>query len=308
MDTRSTEKFRRILDRELYHATVFLCTPRCGTQWIAKNLSEIYADEVVARHEPVKNDYYPKINLGRYDLPAEPNENPLLNRHLDFIDDTIQSKNYIEVGWQSIAGVGELHKRFGEQMRLIHLYRNPANVAASMVTHNWYTGKIEDRFEKAELNPADNSALLKDYKNRWGDLTLYEKSLYYWTEVNLRALEIKQRYSGVPFYSLKFEDMFKESKEKSRFALIELLAFMGLKYDEKMLKAIDIKHDKYQYKSFVNINWKNIYDHPQTMVLANKLGYTFDEEINVSRYKPDPLYKRAIRRLISKITSIFSKD
>lgn len=293
------------MDSKIYPATIFLCTPRCGTQWLAKNVSEIYADEVIARHEPVKNEYYPRKNLGRYDLPAEPKENPPLNRHLDFIDDTVQNKNYIEVGWQSIAGIGELHKRFGEQMRLVHLYRNPANVAASMVTHNWYTGKIEDRFEKAELSPFDSPALLKNYRNRWGDLTLYEKSLYYWTEVNLRALEIKQRYSGVPFYTLIFEDLFEESKEKSRIALIELLSFMGLEYDEKMLKALDIKHDEFQYKTSVNINWKNIYNHPQTMTLANKLGYIFDDEINLSRYKSDPLYKRTIRRFISKFKSVF---
>lgn len=296
MDKNGIEYSRRVLDQKIHPVTVFLCTPRCGTQWIAKNISEIYADEVNARHEPVENEYYPKINLGRYDLPAEPKENPQLNQHLDFIDDTIQNKNYIEVGWQSIAGIGELYRHFGKQMSLIHLYRNPVNVAASMVTHNWYTGEIEGRFEKAELNPFDNSSLLKDYRNRWDDLTLFEKSLYYWTEVNLRALEIKQRYYGVPFYSLKFEELFEESKVKSRITLIELLSFMGLEYDEKMLEAIDIKYDEYQYKTSVNINWKDIYDHPQTMALANKLGYTFDDEINVSRYKPGPLYKRAIRR------------
>lgn len=307
MDTNSTDYSGRILDRKVYPVTVFLSTPRCGTQWIAKNMNEIYADEVIARHEPVKNEYYPKINMGRYDLPAKPKENPLLNRHLDFIDDTIQNKNYIEVGWQSIAGIDALHKRFGEQMRLIHLYRNPVNVAASMVTHNWYTGKIEGRFEKAELTPFDNAALLKDYKKRWRDLTLYEKSLYYWTEINLRALEIKQRYSGVPFYSLKFENLFEESKEKSRITLIELLSFMGFEYDEKMLRALDIKHDKFQYKTSVNINWKDIYNHPQTMALANKLNYTFDEEINVSRYKLDPLYKRAYREFTSKLTSVFGR-
>jgi hypothetical protein len=292
MTTNGLKYSQRTMTCGAHPVIVFLCTPRCGTQWIAKNLSEIYADDVIALHEPIGYEYYPRINMGKYDLPARPKENSTLNKHFDFIDETIRGMNYIEISWPSIAGISELYERFGERLKLIHLYRNPVNVAASLVTHNWYTGKVEDRFEKAELTPFDDTAILTEYRDRWDNLSLFEKSLYYWTEINLRALEIKQRYSGVPFYSLKFEKLFEEDKEVSRITLIEMLAFIGLNYDEKILKEVNIKHDKYRYKSSAGIDWKDIFEHPQTLALADKMGYRFDGEIDLSRYKKWPFYQK----------------
>lgn len=296
---------QKSLKQITHPVVVFLCTPRCGTQWIAKNLSEIYSDKAIVLHEPIENDYNPKMNLGRYDLPAQPKDNPVLNRHLDFIDDVTQEMNYIEVGWPGIAGISEFYQRFGERLKLIHLYRNPVKVAASLVTHNWYTGKIKDRSRKAELNPFDDTALLKEYRDKWQDLNLFEKSLYYWTEINLRAIEAKNRYAEIPFYSLRFEDLFEETDEIKRIALIETLSFMGLDYDNRMLKATNSHHDHYHSKTFYKIDWNDIFDHPQTIALAKKLGYRFDREIDLSRYRKKSLFNRFRHGMRSTVNRCF---
>jgi hypothetical protein len=300
MNLSSTKYCQSVLTQRIHPVIVFLCTPRCGTQWIAKNINEIYADKVIALHEPLGYEYYPRVNLGMYDSLAWPKEGTALDDHFEFIDKAIQNRHYIEVGWPSIAGISELYERFGDQLKLVHLYRNPVNVAASLVTHNWYTGKIEDRFEKAELTPFDDTAILTEYRDRWDKLSLFEKSLYYWTEINLRALEIKQRYSSVPFYSLKFENLFLASKVVNRITLIEMLAFMNLNYEEKMLNRIDIKHDNYQYRSSFGIDWENLFEHSQTLVLADKLGYSFDREVDLSRYKKKSFYRKIIERIKSR--------
>lgn len=153
-------------------------------------------------------------------------------------------------------------------------------MGASLVTHSWYTGKIKCRSENLELTPFDVGAMLDEYQDRWDEMSLFEKDLYYWTEINLRALEIKHRYPRIPFYSLKFENVFKGKKEISRITLIELLAFMGLHYNDKMLEALDIKQDIHHSETIVKMDWKKIYDHPQTMALANMLGYALDSKID----------------------------
>ncbi|PAU92850.1 hypothetical protein CK503_14270 [Aliifodinibius salipaludis] len=298
MTTKGLKYYPKNMTNRVYPVTVFLCTPRCGTQWIAKNISDTYGDEAIVLHEPIKYEYYPRKNLGIYDRPAVTKGNIILDNHLEFVDETIQNRHYIEIGWQSIAGISELHERFGKQLKLIHLYRNPVNVAASLVTHNWYTGRVEDRFEKAELTPFDDSAILSEYRSRWDNLSLFEKSLYYWAEINLRALEIKQRYSSVPFYSLKFENLFEESKEINRITLIEMLAFMSLNYDEKMLDRLNTKYDNYHHRSSSRIEWEKIFEHPQALVLAHKLGYRFDGEIDLSRYKKRSFYQK-IKELVN---------
>lgn len=269
----------------MHPVIIFISTPRCGTQWLAKFLGEIYEDEATVLHEPILYDYYPRLNLGRYELPLQPESNQKLQRHLDFIEEETKQKKYIEVGWQSIAGISEFYHRFRNRLRVIHLYRNPVFVAASLVTIDFYTQKHQDRNEKAILSPFDDVALLDEYKYRWEKLSRYEKSLYYWTEVNLRALEIKYQYGNLPFYSLKFENLFKKNKETSRITLVELLSFMGFNYSKKMLDALNIRHDEYHYKTNSNIDWKKIKDHPQTLALANKLGYRLDEEIELQRYE-----------------------
>lgn len=278
---------------------IFLCTPRCGTQWFVKNLNKFCGNEVKVLHEPLYSEYLLKENLGRYNS-AELKINHKLNNHFASINEVTQNKSYIEVGWPTISVIPEFYKKFGERLKLIHLYRNPVKVGASLVTHNWYTGKIEDRSENLELNPFDIASILDEYQSRWNEMSLFEKNLYFWTEINLRALEIKHRYPRIPFYSLKFENLFKGNKELSRITLVEILAFMDLNYNDKMLEALDIKQDKYHYKSTVKMDWKKIYEHPQAMALANKLGYTFDSEIDLSRYKRMP-YKRVIGKMKSLI-------
>ncbi|SHE33900.1 Sulfotransferase domain-containing protein [Fodinibius roseus] len=302
METRKSTYSQVSQTYRIHPVVVFLCTPRCGTQWLQKNLSEVYAGEAIVLHEPVGKGYRPKVNLGRYHSPVEPEDNSTLHKHLDFIEDTTDHMNYIEIGWPSIAGVPELYRQFRGNLKLVHLYRNPIKVAASMVTHNWYTGKIRDRFENLELNPFDESALLSEYKESWEGLTLFEKALYYWTEINLRAREIQYRFPNIPFYSLKFENLFEENKEIRRITLLELLSFMGLGYDGKILEATEIPYDRHHHKATVEIDWKDIYAHPQTIELANKLGYRFDTKMDLRRYNGS-LY----RQIISRIKSVLDR-
>lgn len=73
---------------------------------------------------------------------------------------------------------------------------------------------------------------------------------------------------------------------------------MGLYYNDKMLEALYIKQDKYHYESTVKMVWKKIYDQPQTMALANMLGYALDSKIDLSHYE-----KTLYRRVVGKIKS-----
>jgi hypothetical protein len=279
---------------------VFLTTPRCGTQWFFKNLREHYKKEITVLHEPIKYEYNLKLNLGNYDSILKPENNQKLEEHFDFVDNETQNKIYVEIGWQSIAGVSKFHEKFKDRLKFVHLYRNPINVAASLVTHNWYAGLDIERSEKAELTPFDPGASLTFYKDRWNHLDYFEKSLYFWTEINLRAIEIKNRYSSIPFFTLKFENIFNTNTESSRISLHELLPFIGLEYKEEMLRSIQIKYDNHKQRTYNKIDWKLINKHNQIIELSNKLGYQHDSNINLKRYKrvgSIGLLKRVIRKI-----------
>lgn len=93
---------------------LFLCTPRCGTQWFAKNIDEFYGEEIKVIHEPLGRDYFLKENLGRYNS-SELKINHTLNEHFDFIDEITKDKTYIEVGWPTTSVIPEFHNKFGER-------------------------------------------------------------------------------------------------------------------------------------------------------------------------------------------------
>ncbi|MDZ7689745.1 MAG: hypothetical protein U5K69_01070 [Balneolaceae bacterium] len=171
-------------------------------QWFAKNLYEIYPDKIEVTHEPILCDYYPRLNLWKFDSDLKPEENRVLDKHMDHIEKVTDDKIYVEIGWQSIAGISELYNRFSDRLKLIHLVRHPVNVAASLVTHNWYSSRAPERAEKAELEPFDEGARLTYYSDIWNALSEFEKCLYYWTEVNFCALSIKNRFTDLPFYHL----------------------------------------------------------------------------------------------------------
>ena len=79
-------------------ATFILSSGRCGTQWLAKHLGEIYGDRAVVTHEPLRVDYLPRQMLGLDDPTAGPS-GPRLLEHAAAIERTLETKDYIECGW-----------------------------------------------------------------------------------------------------------------------------------------------------------------------------------------------------------------
>ncbi|MDZ7689741.1 MAG: hypothetical protein U5K69_01050 [Balneolaceae bacterium] len=100
---------------------------------------------------------------------------------------------------------------------------------------------------------------------------------------------------------LKFEDVFDKNKEISRLHLSEMLAFIGLDFDERFIDRLDITVDEYRNVTDKKINSKDIASHNQTIELAKKLGYKINGNKDLSRYKRSKNYSR---KIINKAVSI----
>ena len=283
---------------------VFLCTPRSGTQWFASNLQELYSGVVEPVHEPIGMDYFPRLNIGRPHESPRPEGNSVLADHIDRIQDVLRQKKYIEVGWQSIAGVYALHRRFGGQLKLVHLLRHPVNVAASLVTHGWYAGNGE-RAQKAELTPFDEGVKLGHYRQRWQNMDAFEKGIYHWTETHLAALDIAMLLPGVEMHRIRFEDVFENGRATSRSVLQDLIHFFELDWREEVAERVDIKRDNHRFTTthvFEQERWKT---HPFAVGLAEMFGYDPTIEHDLSRYAetgPIGTLKRIVKRTYKEIT------
>jgi len=101
---------------------------------------------------------------------------------------------------------------------------------------------------------------------------MYEKCLFWWTEINLYALDMRAQYPNIEFFFLRYEDLFGEDVEATRL----LAEFMRLSYKPAMQTRKSEKVDLYQFKTD-STDWSLIFSCPRTVMLAKRFGYNLDK-------------------------------
>jgi SEC-C motif len=252
-------------------ATFVLSTGRCGTQWLAKTLIDHYGDLLAVTHEPYGHEYLPRQAL-RIDDPTRWPTRALLDRHLGAIEQDLESKPYIECGWQCYGPLPYFAMRLAGRLRVVHLVRHPVPTAASLATHLLYHPRREQLTDKALPMPCDAGAAMPEYRERWATMSRFEKCLYFWAEINLLGLRL-ERELGVPWLRLRSENLFGGD------GLGRLLAFLELPRREPAYAARARPYDGYAQGTRVKleVELETLADHPRIVALARTLGYdSFD--------------------------------
>ena len=266
-------------------ATFIFSSGRCGTQWLAKYLSENYADLSVIIHEPLYTYYLPRQLLGMEDLTKSDNWELILD-HAGRIEQHLGTISYIECGWPCFAAVRYFAERFKGRIRVVHLTRHPVLTAASMVTHHYYQSdtRLDQLAETALLTPFDAGARFPGYRDRWDEYKPFEKCLYLWAEIHALGLHLEDTLD-VPWLRLKYEDLFKED------GLDRFLGFLGLPRRDSMYAALDQWFDAYSYKTTRSLDVDAYARHPSVVSVARELGYEaldMDEKKIRQRYEHAP--------------------
>jgi hypothetical protein len=262
-------------------ATFVLSTGRCGTQWLAKNLIEHYGDLLAVTHEPYGHEYRPRQLLS-IDEPDQWPTRALLDRHLAAIEKDLESRPYVECGWQCYGPLPYFAMRLGARLQVVHLVRHPVPTAASLSTHLYYHPRREQLNEQALPTPWDAGVAMPEYRERWAAMSRFEKCLYFWAEINLLALRLGWQL-GPPWLRLRSEDLFGGD------GLGRLLEFLGLPRREAISAARQQPYDAYAQGTRVRLEaeLKTIADHPRVVALARTLGYDaldFDRDRLMARY------------------------
>lgn len=267
-------------------ATFILSTGRCGTQWIAANLAAAGNGAAVVEHEPLHDRYYPRVMLAGNDLDATGNAAEIL-AHCDRIEAILQDKPYVECGWPAWGAIPYLLQRFSGRIKIVHLVRHPVPVACSWVSHRAFCPPVivgQPGFrEKILASPFDDGTTFTHYRDAWGGMNPYEKSLFFWLEVNALGLRLETD-SGVPWLRIRFEDLFCGN------ALQDLADFLGHAAGGDLLgAALDVNKDEYRHVCDSWWNPQHIRRQPDVIAVAERLGYDpldFDELKLRNRYFP----------------------
>jgi hypothetical protein len=265
---------------------VFLSTGRCGTQWLAEGLRERYPGRLEVEHEPLGPLYRPRSFFRRYDDPEAILDVPDVAAHIERIERTAA---YVETGWPAFPALPLLARRFPDRLRVVHLTRHPVPTALSHLAHSSYAGSgRDDAYTRlAILAPDDPNVFQPEYAARWGELSPYEKCLFWWTEVSLFGLEFPERLDAIPFMRVKSESLL----GGDRAALEGLLAFMGLPWDERWIEQSERVVDSWRHHTDREIDPLEVHRHPRTVEAAAGLGYDvadLDLPALEARYRGEP--------------------
>ena len=261
-------------------ALFVISTGRCGTQWLADVLARRLGDRAVVAHEPLDHDYAPREMLGAGDPERlDPDlAEPILD-HVEFIDEVLKSKPYIECGHPSWSSIPYLLRRFEGRAKVVHLTRHPVPTALSWLTHLAYCPPAAPHLsEKVLLSPFDEGVRFSSYRQRWGEMTPYEKALFYWLEVNALACELPDALR------IRYEELHEPG------TIDRILAFAGLDpaegEDDSTAPARVV--DRFRYMTPFWFDPRLIERHEEVVRLATRMSYdpfAFDEAALIRRYR-----------------------
>ncbi len=262
----------------MHYATLFLSTGRCGTQWLASALSQLYGERARVEHEPLEDRYRWRELLGG----AAPSE--ALLDHLDTIERTLESRDYIETGYPCWSALPLLMERLGARLRIIHLTRHPVDTALSWVSNGAYAEPLLPRIPggRVLLAPEDAGVMYPHYATLWGEMSRYEKCLWYWAELHGFAERFTTRSTG-PWLHLYFESLFTGD------GAARLAGFLGDIHPQELERHRARREDAHR---FLIGEWSDpalIERHPEVLATARRLGYdplAFDTEALRARHRP----------------------
>lgn len=253
--------------------TFFLSTGRCGTQKLADYLAVHVPLSTVVEHEPLKFNYKPAQALtpaARAQLLAE---TPAIREHFTRLDRLLaDGRDYIETGWPCFAWAPYLAEHYEGHVRFIHLVRHPVYFACSMATHSYYRpDRRNDGFIRyAQLNPAVEAVNYPEISLIWNNLSVFEKCLYQWLELNKFILDFTQK-TAAPTLTVRFEDLI----QGNAFTYVADFLGLGESGTEQEFAAEHV--DRGRARTDLPPDPSLVLRHPQVMKLASQLGYDASE-------------------------------
>ena len=278
-----------------HQVVLFLSTGRCGTQFLADRLSAVYSDLARVEHEPHSQEYAPPHFFSTYHGGDSIVLRPAIQKHLADIRRTLSSRHYVEVGWPIYGVLPRLLLELEGRVRVVHLYRHPVRVAASLTTHSVY-GRGEWTDEMS-ISPG-NVGVVQGYLagSAWETMSEFEKCLFWWTEINQYAIDLQNQFPQIPWLSMSFEDMLLSGRPDS---MKRLLKFMSLPERGELFDSLTDRTDKYSRTTQESLEIDSLLKYPKAIEVMEQLGYSYDpamlREVK-ERYKSN-LRSRMRRRL-----------
>lgn len=198
---------------------------------------------------------------------------PKVIDHFEFVRTVLKDKHYIETGWPWYSMAPILTRELTPHIvKIVHIVRHPVRVALSPTSHRVYDSD-HPYFSEAAIDPFDPGVVQKHLGKAWDSMTKYEKCIFWWTEINLYAEEIKRTYSPEVLL-IRFENLFATEGT----ALTSLSKFMSFDYMPSIEDARKIRIDNFR-RHIWPANWRRILKYQETVDLSKKMATVLRKQI-----------------------------
>ncbi len=252
---------------------VILSPGRCGTRSIAAYLATIDRADLHVYHERLSVEHTePRRFFRAYDpaLMEQQAAQPEVAAWLAELDAAGPENVTIETGWTAYPLLPLLIERYGERVRVLHLTRHPVKVAASLALHGLYEERRHGELGREPwplIDPASARVFHPELAEAWPELSLFERSLFRVTEINLFGLELRRRHPELAWSTLRVEDF-------DAGTVVRLRQFFGLPDGppEPLPRSNETTRLARGARS-VGEEWRRAAGHPWAVSAAEPFGY-----------------------------------
>lgn len=221
-----------------------ISTGRTGTKTLASFFASNF-ENVEAYHQPQYSRYINIIsNMNISGVLPDSIYYPFLNATR--IKRILRSNHeyYVEVNSMLYLASHYLRNKLldvGKEVYIVHIIRDPRTFITSML--NWKHGRIKSYIAHTLIPFWQPVGFLAGEFSvfEWVKMTEFEKTCWYWKFKNETILRLHKDYKK--FISIRFEDIFTSDIDKRAKTLKRLLTFVGLPYDDSMVKYFKKKQN-----------------------------------------------------------------
>lgn len=250
-------------------AAVFvLSTGRCGTQWLTKTLRMLFPDWQIV-HEPLSFNYRPDLNTET--SPLAYNE-ALILQHLSAVQQRLdQGQGYIETGFPCWRHIQWFKQQLSGKVKVIHIHRDPVDTVGSLLKINAFVPPYLPQLPLKNLFlPHPGHGYLAQWQPLWQQLNPAEKNLWYWSEVQASALQLRDAWPEDDWLELRFEQLFSTTTAQA------LSTLLGADTPSDIIAPGRVDHYGTDAIIPCAVTFPLLQHIPAISLLAKRFGYTID--------------------------------
>lgn len=268
---------------------------RSGTTFAHNQLKILLAGRAHVLHEDINartarvRQYFRCVETERVEAALS---EPTVRQWLERVRALAAEKPVVITGGTTSHLAPAMRQLFGDRLRTIHVYRHPVNVAAAMYVGAWSTNWSNTRSFDADptgwvLTPDDPHVRFRSLAPAWAGLGPFARIAYNWLERTAAALEFTRLYPEVRHADLKAEvDVFRSDRYIQE--IVRLLELNPTGLAELPTTSQNAGWGRSLEERPLGEAWRQIFDVPEVIELATRLGYGFEPsgiEANTRRYQ-----------------------